>query len=355
MLVINYNIFNKKGLDMLLNKDIIEKYPKIEVPEFKRKDYQPPRFRTEKNFEEKRGRSFENNMDFFITGTSEIQVLSFEETDLLFEEIHWCLYKIRHDRKSNVQELCKRIAEAEEELILSNRPIVLKELSTFKKIQKPIDLTDDIRQEGFSYLVHAIRTYNYKRENTCFYGYAKIVVNRRINNMVRDLTRKGQIIYYSSKNEDDIKSYLELNPKSSNLKISKALDIPKKKVEKVLKKIEYFKHRHPIPTSLNSPINQSMSSSYFSNINSFKCQELGDAVPDTKHDIKKQILMRSIIGDCESIIANKLSEREVTIFKMRFIEGAVLTDIADKFHVTKSRAGQIVDKIISTLREGFEN
>jgi RNA polymerase sigma factor (sigma-70 family) len=322
---------------MQIDKNIFEQYKKCEIPKFADKNYTPPKIRTKRRHTRK---NFETHLDFYNHGTCSIDWVVPDTTDKLFEEIHWCCYQLRHDSKSNAEELYKRISEVEEELVLFNRPLILKELATWKKLNNVIDLKDDMRQECLQHLVKAIRSYEPFREKggSMFYTYASLIIKRKLINRVRDLTKRGDIEYYTTPDEDVVEKILETEPKITTSDLSKKINLSEKTAQKIINKVNTFKHRVKHPLSLNS-------------VDTDTETELINLIPDESYDVAEDISIKSLLALCEKIVLKHFPERDFLMFKLHFIEQFNLTEIAKKQNLSRTTISFRLNRVVDLLKE----
>ncbi len=327
----------------------------IVIPEFRARDYAPVRVRQKRTYP-RRDREMLSISNFLVE-RGMVDLLTPEQTQQLFKEIHWCAYQVhklarrrylnaRAVRAALVQarQYISEIEAAEEELFIANRRLVVSCAKPFFWIGQV--WFSDFLQEGSKALTHAARKYDFTR-GTPFYAYAQMAVRNRLRNYFRDHVRAGSIGIRPTREMIAIKTLMDewktKHTSDPDLSvIARLTGLPIERVQKTMPFIRQWETLPVPPLSLDADVGENESSLYSFLID----PDLEEAV-----DAAQRSEVWSAI--------EKLSPRERYIMRLRFLEGHTLEETGDILKLTRARIKQIQDdalrKLRQILRRGIKN
>lgn len=322
-------------------------FPVIELPEFKRADYEPAKVRQPRVFV-----SPDSNMQAvgrFLVERGTVELLGPEKTLQLFKEIHWCCGEIRRLSRKRFKGVpdCRealvkartyvsRIEAAEEELFIANRRLIVSCVKPFFWIG-PVWLSDFL-QEGSKALANAVRKFDFTR-GTPFYSYSQKAIQNRLRNFFRDHVRSGSFGIRPSREMQLVKSIIDTwrrdyKEEPSDEAVAKISDLPLERVAKVRAYVAQWERMPAPPVSLDAMINEDGSNMY-------------EVIEDPSVQAASQ---GAEVGEIWTAV-EQLPERARYIMKLRFVEGRTLEETGKLLSLTRARIKQIQDASLKKIRQ----
>jgi len=318
----------------------------IPIPEFSDRNWQPVSVRQPRTYT--RPDSGMQAIGRFLIERGMVDLLRPEDTQHLFEEIHWGIHRIMklsrqrfrspHDARQALREvhaLISRIEAAEEELFIANRRLVARCVRPYFWIGQ-IWLADFL-QEGSKALSNAIRKFDFTR-GTPFFAYAQRAIQNRLRNYFRDHIRMGNLGMQPSREMVLIRTTMEEwksmhggEPPAQTL--SNLTEIPVERVEKLLPLILQWIRVPQQPLSLDERMGESQA-------------DLHQFIEDESLDSAETLAQRSEVWKA----VEQLTPRSKEIMHLRFFEGFTLQEAGDKLGLTRARIKQIQDEALKKLR-----
>ena len=322
-------------------------FPVLDLPEFKRAKFEPPRVRQPRVFTQ--GDSSMQAVGRFLMERGTVELLGAEQTQALFIEIHWCCHHIRRlaNRRSRGAEearrdlvaargLISRIEAAEEELFIANRRLIVSCVKPFFWIGQV--WLSDFLQEGSKALANSVRKFDFTR-GTPFYSYSQKAIQNRLRNFFRDHVRSGSFGIRPNREMQLIKSILDTwrrdyGEEPTDEAVAKIADMPPDRVAKVRQYVHQWERMPAPPVSLDASINEDGSSMY-------------EVIEDTGVNPASQGAEVAEIWTA----MEQLPERARYIMKLRYIEGRTLEETGKLVKLTRARIKQIQDSSLKKLRQ----
>ncbi len=320
----------------------------IELPDYKKKTFQPPMIRQERTYTRPDRQA--EAISRFLAERGVVEILSNDQVIELFTEIYWCLYHIRrHARikgRSTAQlrkavtesrQLMSRVEAAEEELFIANRRLVVSCVKPFYWIG-PVWLADFL-QEGSKALTNAIRKFDFTR-GVPFYSYAQKAIQNRLRNYFRDHVRSGSIGIRPTREmmllKQAVDDWAQSHPKEvppDTATLARLTGLSEQRVAKVRPFLNQWENMPAPPVSLDAMVGDTDTSLY-----SFVEAENADkaAAAAEKSEIWQAV--------------DRLPPRARYIMHLRFIEGHTLEETGQKLSLTRARIKQIQDESLKKLR-----
>lgn len=318
----------------------------LEVPEFEDDTFDPVKVRQERTYTRPDADSLP--ITRFLADMGQVKILSSEDTIALFQEIHWCCYRIRQLARTDLEDAefwgqavldsgryLSRLEAAEEELFIANRPLVVACVKPFYWIGQ-IWLSDFL-QEGARALGNAIRKFDYTR-GVPFYAYAQRSIQNRLRNYFRDHVRSGALGIKPSHEMGKIQKVIDEwknrhGDDPSDVIISELAELPVERVKKLMPMVKQWQRNPGTPLSLDAAIGDTKSS-------------LHDIVADHQHVDSAEEVARN---DVWTAVAH-LPERIQLILKRRYVEGYTLEEVGNEFGLTRARIKQLQDEGLAQMR-----
>jgi RNA polymerase primary sigma factor len=330
-------------------------FKKIELAEFRHKNYEPEKVRQSRVFTPPDPSM--QAIGRFLIERGTVELLSPAQTLNLFKEMHWCAHEIRlmsrqritdarqwHRHVVRARTLISRIEAAEEELFIANRRLVVSCIKPYFWIGQ-VWLADFL-QEGSKALSNAIRKFDFTR-GTPFYVYAQKAVQNRLRNFFRDHVRSGSIGVRPSRDMITIKDIItawekEHGKEPSNEILTKLTGLPDARVAKLRPFIHQWDNVPAPLVSLDAMFGENGTNLY-------------DLVEDVDAEEASHSAQRSEIWSA----IDRLPPRAKFIMRLRFIDGRTLEETGKLLELTRARIKQIQDdslrKLRQMLRRGVKN
>jgi RNA polymerase primary sigma factor len=330
-------------------------FKRIELPDFRKKNYRPNPVRQERTF-----LSPDSSMQAigrFLIERGTVDLLSPQQTMDLFREMHWCACEVRkmsRSRKQSAREwhravvtarkLISEIEASEEELFIANRRLIVSCIKPYFWIGQV--WLSDFLQEGSKALSNAIRKFDFTR-GTPFYVYAQKAVQNRLRNFFRDHVRSGSIGLRPSRDMLAVKEIVDLWKKEHGKApevsvLGKLTGLPEQRIEKMLPFIAQWENTPAPLVSLDAMFGDNGTNLY-------------DLVEDIEAEEASRAAQRSEIWSA----VDRLPPRAKFIMRLRFIEGRTLEETGKILELTRARIKQIQDdslrKLRQMLRRGVKN
>jgi RNA polymerase sigma factor (sigma-70 family) len=318
----------------------------VDLPEFKKKMFVPEQIRQPRIYTSAEGSL--QAVSRFLMERGTVEILTSNQVQLLFTEMHWCGHRIRllsrkrygtskGSREAVVQarRLISQIEAAEEELFIANRRLVVSCVKPFFWIG-PVWIGDFL-QEGSRALSNAIRKFDISR-GTPFYAYAQRAIQNRLRNYFRDHVRAGSIGIRPTREMTAIMDILNQckeheRPEPDNATLAKLTGLDEDRVAKIRPFVRQWENMPAPPVSLDAMLGDSDANLY-----DFIEGVDGGAA---SHAAEKTEVWQAIA---------QLPERAGAIMKLRFIEGHTLEATGKKMKLTRARIKQIEDDSLKKIR-----
>lgn len=319
----------------------------IELPEFRRPDYEPDIVRQKRTYPERSADM--PQITRFLVERGVVELLAPEQTLALFREIHWCAYRIRQlasnpghtipsieDALSAARRLVSRIESAEEELYIANRRAIVNALRPYFWIGQV--WLGDFLQEGSRALSHAVRRFDFTR-GTPFIAYAQRAVMNRLANYFRDHVRSGSIckrlsnaMTAVSKVMDEWKEIHGREPTDDEL--MSLTSLPMARIKKARAAIRASKRLPSSLVSLDAEVGPDSEATLY------------DLMKDKDAPVVSDTAQQSEIWET----VKHLPDRERNIIRFRFFEGMTLDETGKALNLTRARIKQIQDNALEKVR-----
>ena len=323
-------------------------FRRIELPEFRRPDYEPASIRQQRTYPE---RSCDmTQIARFLAERGVVEILAPEQTLELFREIHWCAYRIRllasnpgHTsrdlQKATVaaRKLVSRIESAEEELYVANRRVIVNAMRPYFWIGQI--WLGDFLQEGSRALSHAVRRFDFTR-GTPFIAYAQRAVMNRLANYFRDHVRSGSICRRLSNAMTAVSTVIDEwkqihGREPSDEELMSLTALPMARIKKARAAIRASKRLPSSLVSLDAEAGPDCEATLY------------DFVKDGDAPVISDTVQQSEIWDT----VKQLPDRERAIIRFRFFEGMTLEETGQALHLTRARIKQIQDAALEKVRD----
>jgi RNA polymerase primary sigma factor len=322
-------------------------FPVLELPEFKRAGYEPPRVRQPRNYTESDAGM--QAVGRFLMERGTVELLGAEQTQALFVEIHWCCHHIRklaakRGRKPaatridlvKARALCSRIEAAEEELFIANRRLIVSCVKPFYWIGQV--WLSDFLQEGSKALANSVRKFDFTR-GTPFYSYSQKAIQNRLRNFFRDHVRAGSFGIRPNREMQLVKGILDTwrrdyGEEPTNEAVAKIADLPVERIIKLRQYVAQWERMPAPPVSLDAAINEDGSNMY-------------ELIEDTSINPSSQGAEVAEIWTA----MEQLPERARYIMKLRYVDGRTLEETGKLLKLTRARIKQIQDASLKKLRQ----
>lgn len=330
-------------------RDLAENLPfkEIDLPEFKKVDPEPEQVRQQRTY--LRPDSGMHAVGRFLVERGTVEILTPEQVEKLFTEIHWCAHQLRKlarkrfKETSDVKEalmrgrvLVSQMEAAEEELFIANRRLVVNCVKPFFWIGQV--WIGDFLQEGSKALSNAVRKFDFTR-GTPFYAYAQKAIQNRLRNYFRDHTRRGSIGVRPTREMMAIKNIIdtwkeENRKEPDNDVIAKLTGLTPERVAKIRPFVKQWENLPSPPVSLDALLGDTDANLY-------------DFVEDKEAEKASKSAQKSEIWAA----IDRLAPRAKYIMHLRFIEGRTLEETGQMLDLTRARIKQIQDDSLRKLRQ----
>lgn len=285
----------------------------------------------------------------FLMERGVVNLLTPEQTNSLFTEIHWAATQIRMAARRRfrttaawrnavirARRLISQIEAAEEEIFIANRRLVVSCIKPYFWIGQV--WLSDFLQEGSKALSNAIRKFDFTR-GTPFYVYAQKAVTNRLRNYFRDHVRSGSIGLRPSREMLSIKEILDAWPKNrgkppGDALLARLTGLSEQRVKKIRPYLHQIDRVPPPTVSLDALFADNDASLY-------------DVVEDRDVEQASHAAQRSEIWSA----VDRLPPRSKLIMRLRFIEGRTLEETGALLNLTRARIKQIQDDALRKLRQ----
>ncbi|MCC5849917.1 MAG: sigma-70 family RNA polymerase sigma factor [Verrucomicrobia bacterium] len=335
-------------LDRAEVRDAVKGLPfkPVHIEEFDDPDYEPESVRQERRYG--RPDSHTQPITRFLGERGMVDILTSDQIEELFREIHWCCEQIRRLAESDSEDpaywrealkktirLMQRTEAAEEELFIANRQLVVACVKPFYWIGQI--WISDFLQEGSRALANAIRKFDFSR-GIPFYAYSQRSIQNRLRNFFRDHIRTGAL---GMKPSHDMTRMLEVIQKwrdrhgedPSEVVVCEMTDLPPERVKRLMPLVRQWERMPDTPLSLDAVLGDSRSS-------------LHELVADSHQE---EVSAETERGEIWEAIG-QLPERMQLILKLRFVEGRTLEDVGNEFGLTRARIKQLQDEALHKVR-----
>ncbi len=319
----------------------------ITLPEFSRPDYEPESIRQTRTYTQLQPGM--QAIQRFLLERGAVELLTSEQTQALFVEMHWCGYRIheascktytkasaRREALVSARRLISRMEAAEEELFVANRRLIVNCAKPFFWIGQV--WISDFLQEGSRALSNAIRKFDFQR-GTPFYAYAQQSVLNRLRNYARNHARSGHMGLRPTGEMTDmieaIARYREDNGEEpDNALLAQLTGLPENRVAKLRPHVKQWENTPLPPLSLDQLMGETDVNLY--EVLGRGSQESG-AFAAEKAEIWQAI--------------ERLPERSKRIMEMRFLEGHTLEETGAALNLTRARIKQIEDRTVQKIKQ----
>lgn len=284
----------------------------------------------------------------FMNMGGEVDFLTQEEITSLFCEIYWHIYAIKK-ASSKKSKSCKKareildkvnkhlhgISEAEEELFLAHRALIMSCTSKFRWLSTAWH--DDLLQTGSLALIKAVHRYN-PQKGTPFFHYAQRAIINSLINFVKSNVCSDTLLFSASKHlmyaEEAIREWRNrYGRRPSDRELAEAMNIPNEEAKMLKDFVKNFRSKPCIIVSLDEERDNSIS--------------LYDIIPDARsQDVLTKLQLEEIFD-----AIRKLSERNRKILELRFVNGLSGQDVGKLFNMTRAGIQKVEAKAIKQIRK----
>lgn len=284
----------------------------------------------------------------FLVDRGVVDILPPEHILQLFHEIHWCANEVRklarkryRTRKmceaalTQARKLISQIEEAEEELFIANRRLVVRCLRPYFWLGQT--WIEDFLQEGARALSHAIRRFDPAR-GTPFYAYAQRVIQNRLRNAFRDHVRAEWLTVAPSSALERLRAALESWEKThkkapSVITLARLTGLSRQEVTRLKPLLQLYLRAPGAMVSLDAPA-------------AGREEPLGEQIPDHAAEAASESAQKDEIWRA----VQTLAPRSRRIIELRFRDGQTLQEIGDELGLTRARIKQIQDEALRKLK-----
>lgn len=319
----------------------------IRHEDFERPDFVPQQVRQPRTYV--RADASMQAIGRFLIERGTVDLLTAEQTQALFTEIHWCAYRLRaladeawspsalwQEAVQEGRRLVSQMEAAEEELFVANRRLVVRCVKPYFWIGQV--WLSDFLQEGSKALSNAIRKFDFTR-GTPFYAYAQKAIQNRLRNYFRDHVRSGTIGMRPSRDMLRIKGLAEAWAATHGTEpdadaLARLTGLPKERVVQLQSLIKQWESVPSPPISLDAMVGESTST-------------LHELLED--HGADRAVDVAQVAEIWEAV--DRLPERSRHIMRLRFVEGRTLEETGMVLNLTRARIKQIQDDALRRIRD----
>jgi RNA polymerase primary sigma factor len=329
-------------------KTLAERLPfkRIDLEEFDRPGSEPERIRQARHFPSPDPGS--QVIGRFLVERGVVELLPPEHTLALFREIHWSAAGVRrlaagrYEREPaaraalvEARRLISRIEQAEEELFIANRRLIVACVKPYFWIG-PVWLSDFL-QEGSKALSNAIRKFDFTR-GTPFYAYSQKAIQNRLRNYFRDHIRSGSIAVRPSEDMLRVKAINDRWKKEHGAEapiatLAQLTGLSEDRVQRLRPLIAQYERLPGPPLSLDAAVGDSTTSFH-------------ELIEDPDAD---QAAFSAEKAEVWAAV-DRLPDRSRDILRLRFLDGRTLEEVGDQMRLTRARIKQIQDDALRKLR-----
>jgi len=326
-------------------------FTEMVLPAFKEKDYEPVSVRQPRT--PHRIDSSMQAVGRFLAERGVVDLLQPEQTIQLFDEIHWCVWQINLAARRRLidvdaaaselvacRRMVSRIEQAEEELFIANRRLVVACVKPFFWVGQV--WLSDFLQEGSKALCNAIRKFDHSR-GTPFYAYAQKSIQNRMRNYFRDHVRAGSLGIRPTEEMMRLKQFSDQwkehhGDEAPLATLSQLSGIPEDKIRRLRPLLQQWERMPLPPLSLDAVVGESLTAFH-------------EIIEDTDAEGAAFAAEKSEIWD----LVAYLPERSARILRLRFLEGRTLEETGERMSLTRARIKQIQDDSLRRLRSMMKN